>query len=207
MATTAANTITSVAELEALYGAMSPASLRKEVSHLTPAYRQIVEAAPFCAVATNGPDGLDCSPRGDGAGFVHVLDDKTVALPDRRGNNRLDTLRNLVVNPHIALLFMIPGVNETLRINGRAQISTAPDLLGRFPVAATLPKAVIVIAIDTVYFQCARALVRSSLWSQAAQVERATLPTAGQMLKSAHAAFDATSYDAALPERQLTTLY
>jgi uncharacterized protein len=202
-----AYTITSIAALEALYGEASPVSLRKEVPQLTPAYRRMVEAAPFCTVATTGPGGLDCSPRGDGTGFIHVLDDRTVAMPDRRGNNRLDTLRNLAGDPRIALLLMIPGINETLRINGRAVISTDPALIARFAVGATLPKTVIVTAIDSVYFQCARALIRSGLWSQAAQVDRGTLPTAGQMTQSADAAFDAASYDAALPERQRTTLY
>jgi uncharacterized protein len=200
-------TITSLAELEALYGEINPVSLRKELPRLTPEYRRMVEAAPFCAVATTGPGGLDCSPRGDGPGFVHVLDERTVALPDRRGNNRLDTLRNVVVDPKIALLFMIPGVNETLRINGRAVLSVAPDLIGRFAVAGTLPKSVIVVSIDSVYFQCARALIRSGLWDPATRVERHTLPTAGQMTKAADASFDADSYDAALAERQKATLY
>jgi uncharacterized protein len=202
-----AGIINSIAELEALYGEINPISLRKEVPHLTPAYRQMIEAAPFCAVATTGPGGLDCSPRGDGPGFVHVVDNKTVALPDRRGNNRLDTLRNIVADPKIALLFMIPGVNETLRINGRALISTAPDLIKRFAVGDKLPKSVIVVTIESVYFQCARALVRSSLWDPAARVARSAVPTAGQMTKAADVSFDADTYDAALAERQKATLY
>ncbi len=200
-------TITSIAELEAMYGESPPASLRKETRQLTQAYRQLVEAAPFCAVATSGPGGLDCSPRGDGPGFVHVLDDKTLAMPDRRGNNRLDTLRNIVADPRIALLFMIPGVNETLRINGRATLSTAPELNSRFVVNNMPPKLVIVIAIDTVYFQCARALVRSRLWDPATRVDRNSVPTAGQMLKSADHAFDGDAYDIGLTERQKVTLY
>ena len=202
-----ATTITTIAALEALYGEINPISLRKELSRLTPEYQRMVEAAPFCAVATSGPGGLDCSPRGDGPGFVHVLDETSVALPDRRGNNRLDTLRNLVVDPKIALLFMIPGVNETLRINGRAIISTAPDMIGRFMVAGALPKTVIVVTIDSVYFQCARALIRSSLWDPAVRVERRALPTAGQMTRAADSTFDASSYDRALAERQKATLY
>jgi uncharacterized protein len=199
--------ITSIADLEALYGEASPASLRKEMPRLTPAYRQMVEAAPFCAVATSGPGGLDCSPRGDRPGFVHVLDDSTVAIPDRRGNNRLDTLRNIVADPRIALLFMIPGVNETLRINGRATLTTSPELLNRFVIESKPPNLVIVVAIDTVYFQFARALVRSSLWDPAARVDRDSVPTAGQMLKSADSAFDGDTYDVGLRERQKATLY
>jgi uncharacterized protein len=202
-----ATTITSIAALEALYGEINPISLRKEVPHLTPPYRQMVAAAPFCALATTGPDGLDCSPRGDGPGFVHVIDDKTVALPDRRGNNRLDTLRNIITDPKIALLFLIPGLNETLRINGRAALSTAPDLLARFAVADTLPKSVIVVTIDSVYFQCGRALLRSNLWDPATRLDRSTVPRAGQMTKAADASFDATAYDAGLAERQKATLY
>jgi uncharacterized protein len=199
--------ITTIAELEALYGEVNPNSLRKEVPQLTAAYRQMLEAAPFCAVATSGPGGLDCSPRGDGPGFVHVIDPQTIAIPDRRGNNRLDTLRNLVADPRIALLFMIPGVTETLRINGRAIISTAPELIEQLVVQGQAPKTVIVVTISSVYFQCARALVRARLWDPAAQVDRAKLPTAGQMSKAADATFDAAAYDAALPERQRTTLY
>jgi uncharacterized protein len=199
--------ITSIAELEAMYGESPPASLRKETPQLTSAYRQIVEAAPFCTVATSGPGGLDCSPRGDEPGFVHVLDDKTLAIPDRRGNNRLDTLRNIIADPRIALLFMIPGVNETLRINGRATLTTAPELINRFVVNNVAPKLVIVIALDTVYFQCARALVRSRLWDPAARVDRSSVPTAGQMLKSADRAFDGATYDIGLAERQKATLY
>ena len=200
-------TITSIVDLAALYGEASPASLRKETPRLTLAYRQMVEAAPFCAIATSGPGGLDCSPRGDGPGFVHVLDDKTVAMPDRRGNNRLDTLRNIVGDPRIALLFMIPGVNETLRINGRATLTTSPELLSRFVVDNKPPNLVIVVVIDTVYFQCARALVRASLWDPAARANRNSVPTAGQMLKSAGSAFDGDTYDVGLHERQKATLY
>jgi uncharacterized protein len=202
-----ANTITSIASLEALYGEINPMSLRKELGQLTPEYQRMVEASPFCAVATTGPGGLDCSPRGDGPGFVHVVDERTVAIPDRRGNNRLDTLRNLVSDPKITLLFLIPGVNETLRINGHAILSTAPDLTARFVVDGKAPKSVIVVTIGSVYFQCARALIRSGLWDQARHAERQTLPTAGQMTKAADATFDAATYDAALPERQRSTLY
>jgi uncharacterized protein len=200
-------TITSIAALEALYGEINPISLRKEVPHLTAAYSHLVAAAPFCALATSGPGGLDCSPRGDGPGFVHVLNDKTVALPDRRGNNRLDTLRNIIADPKIALLFLIPGVNETLRINGRAVLSTAPDLIARFAVADTLPKSVIVVTIDSVYFQCARALIRSKLWDPATRIDRNTVPTAGQMTKAADVSFDPAAYDAGLAARQKATLY
>jgi uncharacterized protein len=199
--------ITNIAQLEALYGDINPVSLRKELPRLTIPYQRMIEAAPFCAVATTGPGGLDCSPRGDGPGFVHVLNDTTIALPDRRGNNRLDTLRNIIVDPKIALLFLIPGVNETLRINGHAMISTAPDLLSRFVMGETLPKSVMIVAINSVYFQCARALIRSNLWDPSARIDRSTVPTAGQMTKAADTSFDGYTYDASLSERQKATLY
>jgi uncharacterized protein len=199
--------ITTLADLDALYGAANPASLRKETPHLTPAYQRMVEASPFCAVATSGPDGMDCSPRGDPKGFVKVLSERLVAMPDRRGNNRLDTLRNLISDPRIALLFLVPGTVETLRINGRAEISTDPALLAQFAVDDKEPKTVILTHISSVYFQCGKALVRSKLWDPAMHAPRDGVPTAGQMLKSADASFDGASYDAALPERQKATLY
>ncbi len=199
--------IRSVADLDALYGETNPVSLRKEVPSLTPAYQRMLASSPFCAVATSGPGGLDCSPRGDPKGFMRVLDERTVAFADRRRNNRLDTLRNLVEDPRIAVLFLIPGINETLRINGRAEISTEPALLQSFAIDGKLPKSIVVVSIDSVYFQCARALVRSHLWDSTRHVTRPAVPTAGQMTKDADATFDAETYDAALPGRQAATLY
>jgi uncharacterized protein len=201
------HTLRSLADLDALYGEVNATSLRKEVAQLTPAYQCWMAAAPFCAVATSGPGGLDCSPRGDPAGFVRVLDVRTVAFADRRGNNRLDSLRNLVVDPRIALLFLTPGINETLRINGSALLSTEPQLLQSFAMNDALPRCVVVVSIDSVYFQCARALVRSHLWDAGRHVARDAVPTAGQMTKDADATFDAEAYDAALPARQAATLY
>jgi uncharacterized protein len=186
---------------------VNPASLRKETDHLTPEYRRMLDAAPFCAVATSGPGGLDCSPRGDPRGFVRVLDTRTVAFADRRGNNRLDTLKNLVADPRIALLFLVPGANETLRINGRATLTRDPALVHSFIVEGKLPVCVVSIAIDTVYFQCARALIRSHLWDATRHVDRKSLPSAGEMARSGDASFDAETYDAALPGRQAATLY
>jgi hypothetical protein len=200
-------TIATLAQLEARYGAVNENSLRKELPSLSVPYRRLVEAAPFFAVATSGPGGLDCSPRGDPAGCVQVLDAQTIAFADRRGNNRLDTLRNLVVDPRIALLFLIPGVNETLRINGRAVLSIEPDLLDRFAHAGQAPACVVVVGIEAVYFQCARALIRSDLWNPNQRTDRAALPTAGEMTKAAAPDFDAATYDAELPNRQRATLY
>lgn len=207
MTDTNAHHITSLAELDALYGAANPLALAKEAPRLTEPYRRFVELAPFIAIATQGAGGLDCTPRGDPGAVAVVLDDKTVAIPDRRGNNRLDTLRNLVADPRIALLFLIPGANETLRINGRAVLSTDPDLIRRTTMEDKAPKCVIVVTIDTVYFQCGKALVRSRLWQPEGKVERALIPTAGQMAAAAVAGFDGTAYDAELPARQTATLY
>ncbi|MBV8850212.1 MAG: pyridoxamine 5'-phosphate oxidase family protein [Methylobacteriaceae bacterium] len=175
-------TITSIEQLDALYGKPGTPSLVKEVDHITPHYRAFIEASPFCAVATSGPEGLDCSPRGDRAGFVRIADERTLLLPDRRGNNRTDSLKNIIGNPHVGVLFLVPGCNETLRVNGRAHLSIAPDLLESFAVEEKAPRSVMVIAVDTVYFQCARALLRSELWNPQKHVDRKSLPTAGEIL-------------------------
>ncbi|MAM73953.1 pyridoxamine 5'-phosphate oxidase family protein [uncultured Tistrella sp.] len=199
--------VTTEAELDALYGTPVEASLIKEVPGLTAPYRAFVEAAPFFALATVAAEGLDCSPRGDPAGFVRVLDDRTLAIPDRRGNNRIDSLRNIVRDPRVALMFLIPGKGEALRINGRARISTDPALCESFAVDGHLPRTVTLVAIDTVYFQCARALIRSGLWTPETWPVTETLPTAGQMLKAARQDFDAASYDSEAVTRLPRTLY
>ncbi|MCC3303981.1 pyridoxamine 5'-phosphate oxidase family protein [Sneathiella sp. HT1-7] len=200
--------ITSIEALEALYDAVNPISLAKETPSLTPEYRQWIEKSPFFALASCGPDGLDCSPRGDAVGqLFHVLDDRHIAIPDRRGNHRIDTLRNIVHDPRIALLFLIPGIEECLRINGHAVITTEPQLIQSFKVGATTPRSVVLVEIDAVYFQCARALKRSKLWDPAAQIDKKDVPTAGQMTKAAKPDFDAKAYDAELPARQKSTLY
>lgn len=202
------HTITSLSELEALYGEVNKASLLKEADRLVPEYRALIEASPFAAFATRGPEGLDCSPRGDGPGFVRVQDEKTLLLPDRRGNNRIDSLKNIVRDPRVALLFLIPGLGETLRVNGRAAISVEPALLESFSVEGKPPRTVIAIAVDAVYFQCARAILRSELWNPARHVPRGSLPSAGQMLAAlTDNEAGGEAYDRALPERQRSTLY
>ncbi len=202
------HTITSLPELEALYGEVNKAALLKETDRVVPEYRAFIEAAPFAALATSGPEGLDCSPRGDGPGFIRVLDDKTLLLPDRRGNNRIDSLRNIVRDPNVALLFLIPGIGETLRVNGRAVISVEPGLLESFSVEGKLPKSVLVITVESMFFQCARAIIRSELWSPARHVPRESLPSAGQMLAAlTNNEAGGEAYDKALPERQHSTLY
>ena len=200
--------IADVAALEALYGQPAETSLRKEVDHLHPLYRTLIEASPFAVLATVGPEGLDVSPRGDAPGFVIVQDEHTLLVPDRRGNNRLDSLRNVLADPRVALIFMIPGVGETLRVNGRASITADPGLLQRFTVNGQAPATVLVVAVETVFFQCSKALVRSRLWDPAAQIERSRLPSTGTILSAlTHAAIDADTYDRALPARVQANLY
>jgi len=200
--------ITSVAALEALFGQPAQASLAKELDHINDHYHRWIAASPFLALATVGEGGLDCSPRGDPRGFVDVVDAHTVVIPDRRGNNRIDSLRNLVADPRVALLFLIPGHGETLRINGRARISSDPALLARYAVDGKAPRVALVVAVETVFFQCSRAVVRAGLWDAARHVEKGSLPTPGQILEQAsRAAIDGAAYDSALPERVRTTLY
>ena len=200
--------INSSAALDALYGAPNPNSLAKEVAYLHPHYRKFVEAAPFVSIATGGPDGLDCSPRGDAPGFVRVHDEHTLMLPDRRGNNRVDTLKNLLADARIGLLFLIPGVGETLRINGSARITVDPALLASFAVDRKPPRCVIVVDIATVYFQCSRALVRSRLWDAAAHMRRNALPSTGRLIADiGKQGFDGATYDREQPAHVAATLY
>ena len=195
--------------LEAIYETPPlPAATVKDIGQLTPDYRRLIEASPFVALATVGPEGLDCSPRGDGAGFVRILDDRTLVLPDRRGNNRIDSLRNIVRDPRVALIFLVPGVGETLRVNGRARISVEPALLESFIVDGKAPRSVLLVTIETVYFQCTKALVRSHLWDAARHVERKRLPSTGAILAAiSKGGFDGEAYDKAYPERLKQTLY
>lgn len=201
-------TIDTVAQLEALFGQPGEASLKKEVPYLHPSYQALIAASPFAVLATLGPGGLDASPRGDAPGFVAVQDEKMLLLPERRGNNRIDSLRNIVTDPRVALLFLIPGVGETLRVNGRARISAAPALLARFAVEGRAPQCVIEISVETVFFQCARAIQRSKLWAPVPEDAPRTVPTPGAILSAlTDAAFDGATYDRELPARQRSTLY
>lgn len=200
--------IKSEAELESMFPRPAPPSIKKVTAKLTPSYRQMIEASPFFAIATSGPEGLDCSPRGDVAGFVRVADDSTLLLPERRGNNRLDTLRNIVHDSRVALLFLIPGISETMRVNGRAVLSRDRELCATFEVQGKVPQIVIVMSIESVYFQCSRAIVRSGLWNPDGFRHPDELPTAGMMLADASRGEEGGSaYDAGLPARVRDTLY
>src|SRR3954470_13514579 len=200
--------ITSMEQLRALYGERAGASVIKEIHRINDGYRKLIEAAPFVAVATSGPEGLDCSPKGDAPGFVRILDDKTLALPDRPGNNRIDGFRNIVRDPRVALLFLIPGCAETLRVNGRASISLEPKLMQSFAVNGKQPRCVLVVHIESIYFHCAKAIMRSKLWDEASKIDRKSLPSTGTIiaeLSSGKAGGE--QYDRDMPERHKAMLY
>lgn len=201
--------ITTVEALEVLYQpAPLPASTVKVTDHITPHYAALIQASPFVALATVGPEGLDCSPRGDLPGFVRIADPRTLMLPDRRGNNRLDSLRNIVRDPRVALLFLIPGSGTTFRVNGRAVLSADPALLDSFAVDGKPPRTVTVVTIEEAYFQCARAIVRSGLWALESQVDPRSLPTPGAMLAAATGGeIGGETYDRGWPERAAKTLW
>jgi uncharacterized protein len=176
------NRIETLEQLEDIYGTPKPPALVKVAHKMTAEYQAFIEAAPFLALATCGADGLDCSPRGDLAGFVRIENEGTLLLPDRPGNNRVDSLANIIQNPQIALMFMIPGVPNIIRVNGEAYISIDPDRLASFAVNGKRPRSVIVINIREIYFQCARAIVRSKLWDRESQIDADTLPSPGEIL-------------------------
>lgn len=201
--------ITTIEALEALYQpAPVQASTVKVADHITPHYAALIEASPFVALATVGPEGLDCSPRGDRPGFVRVADPKTLMLPDRRGNNRLDSLRNIVRDPRVALLFLIPGSGTTFRVNGRAALSADPVLLDSFAIDGKPPRTVTIVTVEEAYFQCARAIVRSGLWKTESQVDPKTLPSPGAMLAEVtQGEVGGEAYDQAWPERAAKTLW
>ena len=200
--------VTTPEQLAALFGEAGEASIRKEVPFVHPHYRALIEASPFALLATSGPGGLDVSPRGDPPGFVVVQDEKTLLIPERRGNNRVDSLRNLLTDPRVALLFLIPGVGETLRVNGRASITTEPALLERFAMGDRLPKCVLVIHVETVFYHCARAIQRSKLWDPASPDAKAKVPSPGKILAAlTDSEIGGEEYDRELPARQRATLY
>lgn len=200
--------ITTIEQLEALYGHPGETSTVKEADWITPQYRALMDASPFVALATAGPEGLDCSPRGDAGQAVRIVDDRTVMMPDRRGNNRCDSLRNIVRDPRVALLFLIPGSGTTLRLYGTAQLSIDPELLTSFAVKGQAPRSVIVIALERVYFQCARAIVRSDMWNAERHVDPAALPTPGDILAvMSQARVGGKAYDEEWPERAAKTMW
>jgi PPOX class probable FMN-dependent enzyme len=200
--------IATVDELEAIYGHPNDASTVKVTDRVTPPYRILIEKSPFAALATAGPEGLDCSPRGDLPGFVRIHDEKTLMMPDRRGNNRIDSLRNIVRDPRVALLFLIPGSGSTLRVNGNAHVSRDADLLASFKMDGKAPRSVIVMTVEEIYFQCARAIVRADLWNPDKRVDPKTLPTPGQILAAmSDNGVGGEDYDREWPERARQTMW
>jgi len=200
--------IETIEQLEAIYGFPNDASTVKVADRVTPLYRALIEKSPFVSLATAGPEGLDCSPRGDLPGFVRIHDEKTLMMPDRLGNNRCDSLRNIVRDPRVGLLFLIPGSGSTLRVNGRAYLTTEPELLASFKMEGKAPRTVIVMTVEEMYFQCARAIVRSDLWNPDKRVDPRTLPTPGQILAEMSAStVGGEKYDREWPERARQTMW
>lgn len=205
------NKITSILELESIYGPAVAGAKWKEIDHINQHYRQFIEKSPFLILATRGDNGIDCSPRGDAAGFVRVVNQRCLQIPDRRGNNRLDSLRNIIANPEVGIIFLIPNIGETIRVAGKAEILIDEALCDSFSVNAKPASSVLSITVEKAYFQCQKALVRSRLWQQSEHIDRSELPTTGAMIKQFAAMqsieFDAQSYDENYPEHMKKTIY
>jgi PPOX class probable FMN-dependent enzyme len=190
--------ITTIEALEALYDDAVPRSLTKVAREMTPLYAEWIAAARFVVLSTVGPEGTDASPRGDDGPVVELLGPHQILLPDWRGNNRIDSLRNIVRDPRVSLMFMVGGCNNVVRVNGRAQLTADAGMTQRFEQRGRHPKCVIMVEIDELYFQCAKAIMRSGLWTQTADISK--LPTAGQFLKEREAGFDSLTYDTTYAE-------
>ena len=203
--------IGSEADLRARYRAPSELAIKKQLDHLDHNCRRFIALSPFLCLATAGEKGTDTSPRGDAPGFVEVVDDRTLLIPDRPGNNRLDSLANIVRNPRVGLLFLIPGVTEMLRVNGRAMIVTRPRILERFAVNGRAPASVILVETEEVFLHCSKALIRSRLWQEDAKVDRKVLPSLGRMIAEAAdhspAAATVADYDARIEKSIEEALY
>ncbi|MGG5818521.1 MSMEG_1061 family FMN-dependent PPOX-type flavoprotein [Falsiroseomonas sp. HW251] len=197
--------ITTPEALEALYGEASEVARAKEGRLIGPATRAFIAASPFLLLGTNGPQGLHVTPRGDAPGFVEVADERTLVLPDRRGNNRLDALRDILHDPCVALLFLVPGASETLRVHGRARITTDPALRERHAADGKPPTTLLVVAVDSLFMQCGKALIRSRLWEGR---PKAAVPTLGKLIAEHTAGrTDAAALDARMPEVYRKMLY
>lgn len=200
--------LTTLEQLEAIYGLPHDRAVRKEIPFLNLDYQAMVRASPLVIISSVGPDGMDGSPRGDAPGFVRIIDERTLAIPDRPGNNRIDTLRNIILDSRISLLFIIPGIGETLRVNGRARISAEPELLESFAVNGKPARTVILVEVEAAYFHCSKAIVRSDLWNPDKYLDRSALPTAGAFHKRLNdGQFDAEAYDREAPVRLRDSLY
>ncbi|MEM7564151.1 MAG: pyridoxamine 5'-phosphate oxidase family protein [Pseudomonadota bacterium] len=206
------NKIESIDQLESLYQTpVSDRALWKEIDHINSFYRRFIEASPFMILATYGKNGLDCSPRGDPPGFVRVADEKCLHIPDRRGNNRLDSLRNIVANPQVGLIFLVPNAGETIRVSGRAEILTDEALCASFEVKGKPASSVLSVQVDKAYYQCQKAIARSKLWQTDYHVDRKSLPSAGEMAqyfsKLQGVDFDGEVYDQNYPDYMKENMY
>ena len=200
--------ITTPEALRGLYGETLERARLKTLPKLDEHCRNFIRLSPFLCLGTVDAAGADVTPRGDRPGFVHVLDDGTLAIPDWRGNNRLDSLLNILTDSRVGLLFLIPGVDETLRVNGRAAIATAPDLLARWETNGKLPKSALIVTIEEAFLHCGKALIRSRLWHDDSRVDRSVLPSFGQMLKDQIQIPDsAEEIQASVAEAYRTKLY
>ncbi len=200
--------ITSESELRTVYGEPSERSQQKVLDRLDRHCRRFIALSPFCVLSTAGADGrAEVSPRGDVPGFVAVADERTLLIPDRPGNNRTDSLRNVVAQPHVGLLFLVPGMNETLRVSGTAEIVTDPDVLEPLSMKGRPPVSVLRVTVERAFLHCAKALIRARLWEPSAQVERASFPTYGQMLADQIRGADADAIDASLEDAARNRLY
>jgi PPOX class probable FMN-dependent enzyme len=195
-------TITTEAELRDVIGSSTPVVQSKISGRLNDLTRQFVERSPFMLLATSSADGTcDVSPRGDPAGFVHILDEVTLLVPERPGNKLADSLRNVLANPHVGLLFLVPGIGDTLRVNGRAVLTTDASLLEPLAVEGKTPKLGLLVEIDEVFTHCSKAFIRSDLWNPERHIERSELPSQGEILHSLNSAVDADQYDVERAER------
>ncbi|MEM9159669.1 MAG: pyridoxamine 5'-phosphate oxidase family protein [Verrucomicrobiota bacterium] len=203
--------IKTIEELESMYGKVVPIAKYKEIDYINEHYRRFIEAAPFLVLATKGERGIDCSPRGDPPGFVRVVDEKTLLIPDRRGNNRIDSLRNVVANGEVGLIFLIPNVGEAIRVTGKGSVVLDDSLQESFAINGKSPTCLIKVEVEKAYYQCQKAIARSKLWSEESHVDRSTLPTAGDMAqhfsKQEGEEFDGAAYDREYPERMKRVIY
>ncbi len=200
--------LTSLEALRALYPPAHERALKKQLSHLDRHCRRFITLSPFVAISSMGDDGLgDVSPRGDQPGFVQVADDHTLLIPDWPGNNRLDTLSNILANPNVGLMFLIPGVDEVLRVNGTAELHTDEALRALFARSGKLPRLVVMVRVREAYLHCAKALMRSKLWDPAAHIARSELPTMNEMMRDQTESTDAVEPQDAMVARYRTVLY
>lgn len=195
-------------ELRSHFGAISPLAVHKVVTRLDGFCRDFIALSPFLVLASSDREGrADASPRGDAPGFVQVLDDSTLLIPDRRGNNRVDTFGNILASPGIGLIFLVPGINETLRVNGTGRITRDAALLGPLAAQGKVPTIGLLVEVEEIFFHCGKALMRSKLWDPATRVERGTFPTLGRIIAEQTRAIEVEEAETMMEEAYRTRLY